>query len=188
MEAENVKISEIVVKANEDPAYEIMRKAIAAREKHYNEVHDYNCQTYVKGLQRIISAPKKVLGFTVNFDGSLDSNNAGIIYLSESVSDLTFRKPDDVKEVMISSKVSGKTRSFSWNRAADFIQFDFYKNQFPIEILSDQPFISPLANNAMGYYKYHLEGAHFEDDKMIYKIEVKPKAGAVLYSRAIFIL
>lgn len=178
LESEDVKLSEVVVNASEDPAYAIMRKAIAAREGHYAAVQNYNCQTYVKGLQRIISAPDKVLGFTVNFDGSLDSNNSGIVYLSESVSDFTYRKPDDVKEVMISSKVSGKSSSFSWNRAADIVQFDFYKNNFPIEIISDQNFISPLANNAMNFYKYHLEGTYFEDGKMIYKIHVRPKAGS----------
>ena len=176
--SEDVKLQEVTVKAGEDPAYAIMRKVIAARDKHYKEVASYNCQAYVKGLQRIVKAPNKVLGFSVNFDGSLDSNNAGIVYLSESVSDFTYKKPDQVKEVMISSKVSGKSNSFSWNRAADLVEFDFYKNQFTIPIISDQAFVTPLAYNAMGFYKFHLEGSFIEDNKVIYKIEVKPKGGS----------
>ncbi|MDX2001306.1 MAG: DUF5686 and carboxypeptidase regulatory-like domain-containing protein [Chitinophagales bacterium] len=175
LEVEDIQLQEVVISGKEDPAYPIMRKVIAAREYHYNQVRDYQCQAYIKGLQRIVNAPDKVLGFNVNFDGSLDSNNAGIVYLSESISDFTFKKPDKVREIMISSKVSGKSQSFSWNRAADLVEFDFYKNSFPIEVISDRHFVSPLSDNAMKYYKYKLMGTIDEGGRHIYKIFVSPK-------------
>lgn len=178
LEAEDIKIQEVVVTGSEDPAYPIMRKVIALRDEHYNEVKSFRSQAYVKGLQRIVSAPDKIFGQTVNFDGTLDSNNAGIIYLSESVTDLTFEKPDKVKEVMISSKVSGNSQGFSWNRAGDMVAFDLYTNKQEIDFLSDRVFVSPLADNAFFFYKFRLEGYFVEDGRIINKIAVIPKRSA----------
>ena len=42
LEPEDFKLQEVVVNASEDPAYEIIRKAIAVREKHYKQVKDFN--------------------------------------------------------------------------------------------------------------------------------------------------
>lgn len=175
LEAEDFKLEEVVVTGAEDPAYPIMRKAIAKRDFYYNQVQSFNTKAYVKGLQRLTSAPDKVFGFEVNFDGTLDSNNAGIVYLSESISDLTVLKPDKVKEVMISSKVSGDSRAFSWNRASDLASFDFYMPNLRIDFLSERIFISPLSDNAFLYYKFRLEGVFSEDGKLINKIAVIPK-------------
>jgi hypothetical protein len=69
----------------EDPAIGIMRQAIAKRDFYLNQVKAYNCQVYIKGLQRIIEAPKKILGQSVDFGGALDSMRSGVVYLSESV-------------------------------------------------------------------------------------------------------
>jgi len=172
---EEIMLKEIVVSASEDPAYAIIRNAIAKRKFHYDQVESYKCTTYTKGLQRIISAPDKIFGQRVNFDGSLDSNNAGIVYLSESISELYFKKPDLVKETMISSKVSGDSQAFSWNRAGDFSIFNFYRNNIKIEFISDRVFISPISDNAMLFYKYRLEGFYLEDGNIINKIRVIPR-------------
>lgn len=178
LEAEDIRIQEVVVNAGEDPAYPIMRKAIEQRDRYYNMVQAFQCQAYVKGLQRLTSAPDKVFGFEVNFDGTLDSNNAGIVYLSESISELSVMKPNKVKEVMISSKVSGDSRTFSWNRASDLAEFDFYKSSLRIDFLSERIFISPLSDNAFMYYKFRLEGVFSEDGKLINKIAVMPRRPA----------
>lgn len=189
LQAENITLQEVVVTGDEDPAYPIIRKAIETRKEHYEQVSAFKSMAYVKGLQRIISAPDKVFGQVVNFDGSLDSNNSGIVYLSESVSELTFRKPDDVKEVMISSKVSGNSQGFSWNRAADFAAYDFYTSTQRIDFLSERVFISPIADNAFMYYKYRLEGFFEEDGRIINKIEVIPKrSSAPAYRGFIYIV
>ena len=59
--------------------------------------------------------------------GTLDSNRQGIVYLSESEAKLYYQKPDQKKEEMISSKVSGNDNGFSFNRAS-LMDFDFYEN------------------------------------------------------------
>ena len=175
LQPQEIELGEVRVSAKEDPAYAIIRKAIASRQAHYNQVEDYRCKAYTKGLQRIVSAPDKIFGQPVNFDGSLDSNNAGIIYLSESISALSFKKPDLVQETVISSKVSGDSKAFTWNRAGDFYIFDFYKNTIRIEPLSERVFISPVSDNAFLYYRYHLSGIFYDNGKLINKIEVTPR-------------
>lgn len=178
LEDEDYELSELVIVAGEDPAYAIMRKVIDKRAYYLNQVDEFQCRTYVKGLQKIVSAPDKVLGFNLSALGILDSNNSGIIYLSESISDFSFKKPDNVKETMIASKVSGNSDNFSWNSAADFNAVDFYKNNLAIGFLSDRIIISPLSENAMFYYRYRLLGSTLEEGQLTHKIEVIPKRKA----------
>ena len=52
---------------------------------------------------------------------------------------------------------------------------DFYKNNIQIDILSERGLVSPIANDAMFFYKYHLAGSFVENGKIIDKIEVIPK-------------
>ncbi len=175
LEQEDILLREVVVNASEDPAYAVIRKAIEKRQYHYDLVESYKCLAYAKGLQRIVSAPEKIFGQPVNFDGSLDSNNAGIIYLSESISELSFKKPDKVSETVISSKLSGNSQGFSWNRAGDFYRFNFYKSNLNLEVLGDRVFVSPIADNALLHYRYKLTGVFEDNGKLVNKIEVIPR-------------
>ena len=53
---------------------------------------------------------------------------------------------------------------------------NFYKNKIAIPIdRSDRGFISPIAGNALFYYKYRLEGTFADGDWLVNKIAVIPK-------------
>jgi hypothetical protein len=161
----------------EDPAYAIIRKAIKKRKSHLDEVNAYTCEVYIKGLQKLLAAPKKFMGFDVEKatrEAGLDSNRRGIIYLSESESKYSFRKPNNVHEEMISSKVSGSNKAFSFNRASD-LKVNFYENIQDWQGLSTRPVISPIADNALFYYKYKYIGETDENGETIDKIQVIPK-------------
>ncbi len=173
LKAEGIKMNEVTVNGNaEDPAYAIMRHAIDKRKFYQDQVDAYSCDVYIKGLQRITKHPKKIFGRELHFN-ELDSTS-GIIYLSESVSKFNFKQPGKIREEMISSKVSGNSQAFSYNQASDML-IDFYKNDIQIDVLSERGLISPIANNAMFFYKYHLEGSFVENGKVIDKIQVIPK-------------
>ena len=78
---QEVGIAEVVIAADaEDPAYPIIRKAIAKR-KYYKElIPAYNADVYIKGLIKMEDAPDKILGEEVgNLDGLLDSTKQGIV-------------------------------------------------------------------------------------------------------------
>ena len=171
---ETMQLKEVTIKAGEDPAYNMIRHAIKMR-KHYKEqVNAYSCNVYIKGIQRMEKHPKKLLGQDISDDmlGIIDSTN--IRYLSESVSKFNFKQPDQVKEEMISSKVSGNNQAFSYNSASDML-FDFYQSVMQIGDLSERGFISPIAPDAMLYYKYRLEGTYQENGGTVDKIEVIPR-------------
>lgn len=176
LQEENYILEGVEIKAgNKDPAYAIMRKAIALRKKHLNEIDGFSCDVYIKGLQKLVGAPKKFFGRDVQKTLDLDTNRRGILYLSESQSKYAFKRPNYFREEMIASKVAGKNSAFSFNKASD-MQINFYKN-LALEGtgLSARSFVSPLADNALFYYNYRLLGKTVQNGITINKISVTPR-------------
>lgn len=192
LHTESYMLDEVVIGNDEDPAYAIIRNAIRQRKKYLNEAASYTAKVYIKGLQRLLQAPKKFLGVDIDQIGrefGLDSNRTGIIYLSESESRITVDPPNHFHEEMVSSKISGNNRAFSFNRAAD-LKLNFYENLQPIfDGLSPRPFVSPIADNALSYYRYRLMGRTEENGLVINKIQVTPRRKAEpLYQGDIYIV
>ena len=173
---ESYTLKDIVVRPNaEDPAFEIIRQAIKNRKKHLNEVESFSSDVYIKGLQKLVGAPKKFFGQDIQKMLELDTNRRGILYLSESQSIFSFKRPNKIHEEMVSSKVSGRNNSFSFNKASDLI-INFYENlMLENSGLSSRSFVSPIADNALFYYKYKLLGTSEENGVTINKIEVIPR-------------
>ncbi|MCV9386374.1 DUF5686 and carboxypeptidase regulatory-like domain-containing protein [Reichenbachiella ulvae] len=168
MQPETLRLEEVVVNAeNENPAYEIVRSTIRSKKRFQEEITAYKCQVYMKGLQRLDTKPNRILGVNIPLD-------TGIVYLSESVSELQFHQPNHVSERMISSKVSGNQGSFSFNQASETL-FSIYDNLFKVEEINERGYVSPLANNAFFFYDYQLMGVVQEGDFLINKIKVIPR-------------
>ncbi|TCD07049.1 carboxypeptidase-like regulatory domain-containing protein [Pedobacter frigidisoli] len=175
LSSESYTLDNVNIRANaEDPAFEIIRKTIKQRKAHLNEVNEFSCDVYIKGVQRLKGAPKKFFGQDIQKVLELDTNRKGIIYLSESQSKFNFRRPNDVHEEMISSKVAGRNNAFSFNKASDLI-INFYDNYLLENKLSARGFVSPIADNALFYYKYKLLGESKENGEVIHKIQVIPR-------------
>ncbi len=174
---ESYELKEVVIKDGEDPAYAVIRAAIKKRKYYLNEVNAFTCKAYIKGLQRLKDFPKKMVKLinAMNSGGEkIDSTLLGVVYLSESETKYHFRKPNDEKEIMYSSRVSGDNKAFSFNQVSD-MKFSVYENLITLDGLSDRPFISPINENALLSYRYKLLGTTFEDGKMLNKIEITPK-------------
>ncbi len=174
LESEKVELKEVSINADaEDPAYAVIRKAISKRKHYLNEVKSYSCDSYTKMVQRIKKFPDKIFGIKLTREnmGILDSST-GIIYLSEAVSKFHLSGSDS-REEMVSSRVSGSNKSYSFNRAFDQM-FNFYEATIEMGGLSTRSFVSPIAPTALAYYKYHLVGIFREGDNVINKIQVIP--------------
>lgn len=173
---ESYTLNNVVIRPNaEDPAFEIIRKTIKNRKKFLSEVPEFSSHVYIKGLQKLVGAPKRFLGRDVQKSLDLDTNRKGIIYLSESTSNFDFRQPNQIKEEMVSSKVSGRNSAFSWNKASD-LKINFYNNLvLEGSGMSSRSFVSPIAENALFYYRYKLLGTSQENGITINKIEVTPR-------------
>ncbi|MFN0292632.1 DUF5686 and carboxypeptidase regulatory-like domain-containing protein [Pedobacter helvus] len=176
LETEQYTLNSVVIKANgEDPAYKIVRNAIKNRKAYLEEIFAYSSDVYIKGVQKLVGAPKKFFGRDIQKTLNLDTNRNGILYLSESQSKFSYMKPDQIKEEMISSKISGRNNAFSFNKASD-MRINFYENLLLENTgLSARSFVSPIADNALFYYKYKLLGKTEENGLIINKIEVTPK-------------
>lgn len=166
-----VSLDEVIIDASEDPAYRIIRETIARRTENLERVSTFTADFYSRGIWRVDSVPKKILGQEVgDFEGALDSTRTGIIYLSETISKIAYQKPHNFKERIIASKVSGNDNGFSFNSAQE-AEFSFYENSIDL----NTAIVSPIASNAFGYYHYRLDGVFFEGSKLINKIIVTPK-------------
>lgn len=174
LQDEIFNLREVIVKDMSDTgAMNIMRKVIEKRRYYLNEVKNYSCAVYIKGSQKLTSAPKSLLREGVSKQLDLDTNGRGIINQTESLSEFSFELPDRVKEVTISSRLAGIEPSFGYTRAAD-LQTNFYENLFRIEGLSSHGFISPVADNAFKFYRYRFVGTSTENGHVIDKIELIP--------------
>jgi len=173
LEDENYTLAEMVIKPNkEDPAYAIIRSAIKNRKINSYKTDKFEADFYSRGIFRAKNIPKKFMGVEIgDFDGALDSTGTGILYLSETVSKIAFEKPNKIKEEIVASKVSGNDNGFSFNTAQG-TNYDFYANYVDLGI----NMVSPIADNALSYYKYKLEGVSYDDhNQLINKIKVTPR-------------
>ena len=168
---ESYQLNEVVVRATDrDPAYAIVQQAIQWRHYHQREVAAFKARVYIKALGRLTDVPGKILGL-VKVGPDL---KPGIFYLSESVSEMTFQQPNVVKERMISSRVSGDSKGISFNRAGSGRDLNFYNNVVNSGF-SERRFVSPIAANALFYYKYELTGSSQQGGVLVHKIRVIPK-------------
>ncbi|WP_396167655.1 DUF5686 and carboxypeptidase regulatory-like domain-containing protein [Flavobacterium sp.] len=172
---ENLSLSEVVVNPKDNPANAVIRNAIKNKKGNSEKTARFKADFYSRGIFKVKDLPKKILGQKVgDLNGAVDSTGTGIIYLSETVSKIIFEKPDNLKERIIASKVSGDNKGFSYNTARSTI-YDFYDNTLDF----NSKMISPIADNAFNYYKYKIEGT-FQDENnmMINKIKVIAKRDA----------
>lgn len=152
-----------IVKGAEDPAYAVMRKAIAYAPFYRTQVKSFTAGTYLKGTGKVKSIPAVLkLSKEIRKDSK---KMLGKLFLLEEQREVTFKAPD-----VWENKVKA------------------YSNTFPEEIqirlglatvnlyeptIFDK--ISPLSKGAFSYYRFKLEGYYAEGNYMINKIKVIPR-------------
>jgi hypothetical protein len=173
---QELKMAEVVIKRGEDPAIAIIRETIRKRDLYNRQVDSFSVDVYIKGLLRSRAIPDKIFGQKVDKGDmakeGIDSLGKGILFLSESQTKVSYRKPDKLKYEVISSRQSGGGYGLSF---PFFI--NFYTNNVEVfdNSLNPRGFISPISDNAFHYYKFRYEGNFFEGDKMIDRIKVTPR-------------
>lgn len=163
LEPQTYLLKEVEVKAgSEDPAYTIMRKAIAMSKVHKLQVDAYDARIYLKGTGRVLNIPW-VVAKRLEKEGVIE----GKTYLTENITDLHFEQPNKyVKKVISirSSDVEPKNAS-----PMDYIEASFYDPQIG-------NIVSPLSPSAFAYYKFHLESVFRDQGFEVNKIRVTPRS------------
>ena len=170
---QELSMAAVVIKpGGQDPAYEIIRNAIKKRDYYLNQLDKFQCEVYIKGQLRLRNYPKKFFGQTVDFEDG-DTSKKKIVFLSETVAKYSVNKPNKAKIEVLSTKVSGQSDGYGFS-VPQIVSF--YENNIQIGgNLNARGFISPIANNALNFYRYKLEGVFIEDGKEINRIKVIPK-------------
>ncbi len=156
-------LREIKIYSGEDPAYGIMRKAIARAPYHLRQAKKYEAEVYLKGSLRMKKIPKLI---QKNFEINNQKVKPGETYTSESVNIIKFTAPDSFMHTVKASRSTfpGKEESSMMG----YINSSFYDSR-------DGMIISPLSKNALKHYNFRYEG-FFDDGKVtVNKIKVIPK-------------
>jgi hypothetical protein len=169
---ESYSLNEVVINTKNNPANLIIKSAIASKKENTEKTARFKADFYSRGIFKLKNAPKKIFGQKIgDMNGALDSTGTGIISLSETFSKIVFEKPNNLKEVITASKVSGNDKGYSYNTARSSF-YDFYDNNINFGI----NMISPIAENAFNYYKFKLESTfNDENNQIINKIKVIAK-------------
>ncbi|MEO6131874.1 MAG: DUF5686 family protein [Saprospiraceae bacterium] len=179
LQEEVVVLPEAVVSGRgEDPAYTIMRRAIAKAKYHSMQVDEYNAQVYVKGSGRLLKVPglfkKKILASLA--EEGIDST---VAFTQESVSKVHYTRPDQYQDTIISIRTTGDDNNTS---PMEFIYSSFYEPRVVNAI-------SPLAPDAFLHYKFEYVGFIEDEGEVINKIKVTPRArGDQVFEGVIYIV
>lgn len=175
LEPHTFMLKNIVVNAGkEDPAYSIMRKAIAKSKYHLQQLDSYTMQVYIKGSGRLINSPfflrKKIA------KEGIDSTTA---FVSESIRKIKYTRPNTYEERVISIRSNGDDNNTS---PSDFIKGSFYNPKIANTI-------SPLSPRSFAYYKFEYLGTFKDRDYEVNKIRVIPRSkGDDIFAGEIFIV
>jgi len=170
---QQLSLKEVVVRPGaEDPAYEIIRNAIKKRPYYLNQLKTFQCEVYIKGQLQLRAYPKKFMGETIDFEDG-DTSQKKMLFLSETVARYSVEKPRHSKIEVLSTKVSGRSDEFGLSTPQIV---SFYENNIQVgRNLNPRGFISPIAANALNFYRFHYEGSFIEDGREINRIKVTPK-------------
>lgn len=173
-----------VGKGKEDPAYSIMRRAIAKARFHSLQVNSYTARYYTKTTATVLDLPLEFLYRDQLKKAEKDANfKKGVPILNETVSEVTFRQPNTIRTRVIANRNS-QTDFVSPNQ---FYGVSFYRP----EVVGA---VSPLSPKAFAYYKFSYEGTFREQGPDgqgidISKISVIPRSyGTGVFKGTIYII
>ncbi|HEY9489408.1 MAG TPA: DUF5686 family protein, partial [Chryseosolibacter sp.] len=159
---QEIVLQSVTIDANdEDPAYSIMRKAIAKANYHRNVLDSYSARVYIKGAGKLKDYPwlaKKAL--------EKEGIEKDRVFISESVSDIQFTRPNKFEEKVISIRSDGKDNNTSPNA---YIFGSFYEPEVAGTV-------SPLSPKAFSYYRFEYLGTFKDREYEISRIQVTPRS------------
>jgi hypothetical protein len=192
-----------------DPAYAIIKQAIAQKEKYVEAKVPFMCKVYKKSGLESHREVEKIDSLSFNVVKKEEVKRMEFV---ESISSLYFKPPGQYKEVVHAYLDHAKKRDLDFGNQANvgfslsapgtfddymppatgsnknlFTQsmaeadFNFYANLMSLPALYDKPFVSPISNSALLAYRYRLDASFMEDSLLVHRIEVMPRRSAGPY-------
>lgn len=167
-----INLPEIVVKPGENPAIEIIRKAIEKRKQRELNLFSYEFEAFSKGIIRTTEDITSTGRGSINLSiGESDTAKLKVTGILESHSKGYFLKPDNYKEIILARKQSANfPPSVNTLTGGRLIQ-NFYSND--INFLGrDLP--GPISNDALDYYYFYIEQTSAINNQRIFQIHIEP--------------
>ena len=189
------QLQEVVVKAEKkrytrknNPAVELMRRVVEARQRTKLENHDYYQYTKYQKISLALNDYKTSQTDSLSsrkFDWSSRTevspyNHKTVMPLmvDETVKQHVFRKsPQAEKDIVHGQHSSGVNQLFVTGDILNtalkevFQDVDIYEDYVR---LLQFPFVSPIGNTAVSFYRYYLQDTVFVDDQLCYHLEFGP--------------
>ncbi|MDR0833812.1 MAG: DUF5686 and carboxypeptidase regulatory-like domain-containing protein [Candidatus Symbiothrix sp.] len=161
-----VQLQEVTVHVGEDPAYAIMRHAIAKAPYYQSVVKELTYEVYCKGSGKVIGV-SKLLNTLAKQGGEDLSAYKDKLFMQESVSEIKFTAPETYQQKIIAY-------------SSTFPDGNDPKEALGIRMISLYhpmlgSIVSPLNPKAFSYYRFRYEGYDEENGQNINKIRIIPK-------------
>lgn len=165
-----------VYAGKEDPAYTIMRKAIAKAKYHKQQIDRYTAEVYLKGTFRLVKSPFYVRKM-LEKEGVTEDRT----FITESVNEVEYIRPNEYNEVVKSVYTTGDDEGISVS-PMQFVNGSFYDPEIAEAV-------SPLSPAAFSYYRFQYDGTFREGNYEISKIKVIPRSkGDKVFTGDLFIV
>ncbi len=162
LKTQTIMLQNVTVRAGkEDPAYTIMRKAIAKAKFHTQQIDEYTAKVYIKGKGQLTDYPwlaKKAL--------EKEGVTKDRVFISESVSEIKYTRPNKFEEKVIAVYTNGDNKNTSPN---SYIFGSFYHSEIAETI-------SPLSPKSFSYYRFEYIGSFKDNLYEVSKIKVTPRS------------
>lgn len=166
-----------ILSSNEDPAYAIMRRAIAKAPYHANQINSYTAKVYIKGSGRLLKVPF-LFRNKIKKELAKEGIDSTVAFTQESVSKLKYIRPGHYIDTVISVRKTGNDNGSSPNQ---FVYSSFYDAKVANAV-------SPLSPNAFSIYKFEYLGFIEDHGTTINKIKVIPHvAGEQVFEGTLYI-
>lgn len=171
----SINIGEVTIFPTENPALEIIKRAIKTKNVRNQRLNTYEFNAYTKGIIKTtqdISASRNSVNMSLGISDTSDLKITGIF---ENESKGYFKKPDLYKEEITAQKQSANFPSSINLLTGGRIIQNFYSDD--IEFFG-RPIPSPIADNALDYYYYYIMDTVAYNDKPVFKIHFEPDDGS----------
>ena len=162
LKTQSVQLQPVTVRARkEDPAYSVMRRAIARAKYHLQQVDSFSAKVYIKGKGKIKDYPwlaKKAL--------EKEGITKDRLFIQESVSEIQYKRPSTFSEKVIAIYTQGKNDNPSPN---EYIFGSLYEPEIAETV-------SPLSPKSFSYYRFEYQGIFEDQGYQVNKIKVIPRS------------
>ncbi len=144
-----LQMGEVVV-TGKDPAINIMRKVIERKQQWEKKLNTYKADAYTRQVM---------------------ANDTGIVSVMESLSNVYWDRKKGSREVILTKRQTANVASTQNFAGSSYIP-NFYDDNIDV---AGYKMVGPTNPKALDFYDFKLKDYRYQDNKLIYDIEVIPK-------------